>query len=192
MIRNDIDGTDPKDIKYTFYQLITSYVTSGYAPISARLVQAAVFNTSPLADVAKLLGCEYTHEEQRAVVETENNKTMVVFIGGVSLVEVSAIRLLKKLDPSAECVILTTNILEENEILKDFMYPYKEEIVEKEQPEKLQEVIEELEEVKEKVGESAYYVCCHQLITFCLYLFTSKGKCLALRRKAVSCLKKKK
>ena len=150
LIRNDINGTEPKDIKYASLQLITSYVTSGYAPISARLVQAALFNTSPLADVAKLLGCEYAHDEQRAVVETDNNKTLIVFIGGVSFVEVSAIRLLKKLDPSVECVVLTTNFLEGDAIIKELTNLFKLEKEEVQEHEKLQEIIEEMNKTEEE------------------------------------------
>ena len=150
LIRNDINGTEPKDIKYASLQLITSYVTSWYAPISARLVQAALFNISPLADVAKLLGCEYAHDEQRAVVETDNNKTLIVFIGGVSFVEVSAIRLLKKLDPSVECVVLTTNFLEGDAIIKELTNLFKLEKEEVQEHEKLQEIIEEMNKTEEE------------------------------------------
>ena len=88
------------------------------------MIQASLFNTSPLADIAKLVGCDYVHREQEASVEASNNKTLIVFIGGITFLEVSAIRLLKKLDPTVEFVILTTNILKGDTIVDELCKRY--------------------------------------------------------------------
>ena len=83
------------------------------------MIQAALFNTSPLNEIAKLVGCEYVHKEQNATVEASNNNTLVVFIGGITYLEVTAMRLLKKLDPSVNLVILTTNIIKGDMVINE-------------------------------------------------------------------------
>lgn len=97
-----------------------SYVTSGYAPISARMVQTVLFETMALHDLAKLIGCEYDHREQEVTIDPKNNMTLIVFVGGVTFLEVTAIRLLKLLKPSVKFVILTTNIMKGDTIIKEF------------------------------------------------------------------------
>ena len=88
-------------------------------------------NTSPLADIAKVLNCEYIHREQEATIEAGNNNTLIVFIGGVSFLEITAIRLIKKLNPNVNFTILTTNIINGNMIIQDCCDQFK--IVEKEE-----------------------------------------------------------
>lgn len=56
-----------------------SYVTSGYAPISARVLQALLFNTALMTEVTKLIGASYSHREQE--VEMVESEKRVVVIG---------------------------------------------------------------------------------------------------------------
>ena len=100
-------------------RLYISYVTSGYAPISARMIQTALFDTMSLSDLAKLISCEYKHREQEVKIDPQNNMTLIFFVGGVTFLEVTAIRLLKLLKPSVKFVILTTNLMEGDNLIKD-------------------------------------------------------------------------
>lgn len=100
-------------------------MTSGYAPISARMIQGGLFNTSPLSEIAKAVNCDYVHKEQETMTDSSNNNTLIVFIGGVTFLEISAIRLLKKLNPSIHFTILTTDIVKGNDIVKGLCDDYR-------------------------------------------------------------------
>lgn len=101
-------------------------MTSGYAPISARMIQAGLFNTSPLSEIGKAVNCDYVHKEQETMIDSSNNNnTLIVFIGGVTFLEISAIRLLKKLNPSIHFTILTTDIVKGNDIVKGLCDSYR-------------------------------------------------------------------
>ena len=124
LIRNDIDGSQQSDLKYVErcnFGFTCSYVTSGYAPLSARIVQAAALNTSPLEDVAKVIGFEYSSVSQRITSAPEKNVILVAVLGGLSYMEVSAIRLIEKQNPDIEFVFLTTNMTKRSELVKSMV-----------------------------------------------------------------------
>ena len=108
LIREDINGTQQTDL---------NYVTSGYAPLSARIIQALLGNTSPMEDVAKLNGFAYVHEDQ-IVQESVDSVDVVVFVGGMTYMEVAAVRLLRKLLPSLKVLIVTTEMIQPQALLK--------------------------------------------------------------------------
>lgn len=95
-------------------------MTSGYAPLSARIIQALLGNTSPMEDVAKLNGFAYVHEDQ-IVQESVDSVDVVVFVGGMTYMEVAAVRLLRKLLPSLKVLIVTTEMIQPQALLKSIV-----------------------------------------------------------------------
>lgn len=99
-----------------------SYVTSGYAPISARVLQALLFNTAPMTEVTKLIGASYSHREQEVeMVESEKRVVVIVFVGGLTYLEVSAIRLLQRMNPALQILFLTTNMVKEKSVMEGLL-----------------------------------------------------------------------
>lgn len=77
-----------------------------------------MFNTSPMTEVTKLIGVPYSHREQEvAVEETEKRNVLIVFIGGLTFLEVSAIRLLQRMNPSLQILFLATNTVNEKSVI---------------------------------------------------------------------------
>ena len=77
-----------------------------------------MFNTSPMTEVAKLIGVPYSHREQEVVAEeTEKRNVLIVFIGGLTFLEVSAIRLLQRMNPSLQILFLATNMVNEKSVI---------------------------------------------------------------------------
>ncbi|KAI8827289.1 Sec1-like protein [Fimicolochytrium jonesii] len=139
LIVDDVNEHKPNDI---------SYVYSGYAPLSVRLVQAACYKNLGGGVVAanlpagqqsasKNVGWKGWEEALRLVPgptfdelqkggERDGGKgskdkpplTVVVFLGGCTYTEVAAIRFLAQQEGQREFVILTTNMVNGNSIIK--------------------------------------------------------------------------
>ena len=77
-----------------------SYVTSGYAPLTGRLVQAVLLQGSVSQEIQKLLPVA-VHESHQEVSSTMHDTGMkkkvalVVFVGGLTYMEMAAIRQLR-------------------------------------------------------------------------------------------------
>lgn len=79
-----------------------SYVTSGYAPLTGRLVQAILLQNGVSAEIQRLLPVsvkEYRQERTGALRENGMRKktALVVLVGGLSYMEMAAIRQLKRI-----------------------------------------------------------------------------------------------
>jgi hypothetical protein len=107
LIYEDVNLNEPNDISYSY---------SGYAPISIRLVEKAITKGwKSIEDVLyKLPGGEYYYpkDESEMVKETNDIKYfLLVFIGGITYGELSAIRYLNKKFKNKKFVILTTGMI---------------------------------------------------------------------------------
>ena len=87
----------------------------------SRIVQAASLNSSPMEEVAKVVGFEYASISQRITSAPEKNIILVAVLGGLSYMEVSAIRLIEKQNPDIEFVFLTTNMTKRSELVKSIV-----------------------------------------------------------------------
>jgi hypothetical protein len=121
LIVEDLNEARPNDIAYVF---------SGYAPLSVRLVQTALTDEGwhGLDDVLKLLpGPTFQHTQPlpEGVSEAERRKSgvvLVVFIGGVTLSELAALRFLALLDNNQrEFVVVATSVINGNTLLESFV-----------------------------------------------------------------------
>lgn len=71
-----------------------------------------LFNTALMTEVTKLIGASYSHREQEVeMVESEKRVVVIVFVGGLTYLEVSAIRLLQRMNPALQILFLTTNMV---------------------------------------------------------------------------------
>ena len=107
LIYEDVNLNEPNDISYSY---------SGYAPISIRLVEKAITKGwNSIEDVLyKLPGGEYYYpkDESEMIKETNDIKYfLLVFIGGITYGELSAIRYLNKKFKNKKFVILTTGMI---------------------------------------------------------------------------------
>ncbi|XP_040573210.1 vacuolar protein sorting-associated protein 33A [Lepeophtheirus salmonis] len=130
---DDVNEQDPKDI---------AYVYSVYAPISIRLVQHLSFSPGgwrSIRDVLDILPGPTLEEKQNSMgkskpklittnnVDSNNSTTLVVFVGGVTFAEISALRYLaQKEESSTDYLIATTSIINGNNFLESMMSNIKE------------------------------------------------------------------
>jgi len=112
----DVNDADPTDF---------SYVYSGYAPLSVRVIQAAVQpklgGWKSIEDVLKLLpGPAFEETQSKATLSATTGRPVVVvyFIGGVTYAEIAALRFLGLMeDCRKKFVIATTKIITGDTIL---------------------------------------------------------------------------
>ena len=124
LINAEVDTVDPDDI---------SYVSSGYAPLSVRLVQTAVkmgirediskdlpgryldvTQVFPPEDLATSLKRSAATKKSLAPAESTNRKPvlMVMYVGGVTYMEIAALRFLSKRSTFPyRIVVVTTNVM---------------------------------------------------------------------------------
>ncbi|XP_021998491.1 vacuolar protein-sorting-associated protein 33 homolog isoform X2 [Helianthus annuus] len=132
LVVEDTDTTNPKDVSYVF---------SGYAPLSIRLIQHAIRSGwRPLEEILKLLPGTHT-ESKRSVFanspsfdilpgglhmekpqDGRRSIVLVVFVGGVTFAEISALRFLSSQEGMAYDIIIgTTKIINGNTLTETFM-----------------------------------------------------------------------
>ena len=93
LIKVDVNINDPDD---------ASYVFGGFCPITIRLIEAVVKNGwNPIKDLIKKLPGEYEYpvssDEKTMLSErAKKNFILLIFIGGITYNEISAIRYLNK------------------------------------------------------------------------------------------------
>ncbi|CAH2050881.1 unnamed protein product [Thlaspi arvense] len=90
LVVDDTDTANPNDISYVF---------SGYAPLSIRLVQHAVRSGwRPVEEILKLLPGPHSETKRvnflSSLGDGRRSQVLVVFIGGVTFAEISALRYL--------------------------------------------------------------------------------------------------
>ncbi|KAF9594287.1 hypothetical protein IFM89_028944 [Coptis chinensis] len=133
LVPEDTDTSNPNDISYVF---------SGYAPLSIRLVQHAVRSGwRPLEETLKLLPgphleskrSGYSHSPSYDVrpgtpgnfdkaANGRRSLVLVVFIGGVTFAEISALRFLSAQEGMAsDLIIATTKMLSGHSLVEAFM-----------------------------------------------------------------------
>ncbi|CAN6977647.1 hypothetical protein IGI04_037573 [Brassica rapa subsp. trilocularis] len=130
LIVEDTDTSRPVDI---------AYVYSGYAPLSIRLVQQAIHSGwRPIEDILKLLpgphletkrsgfpsspSVDSLHGASNGVADGRRSVVLVVFIGGVTFAEISALRFLASKEGMAyDLIIATTKIINGATLIETFM-----------------------------------------------------------------------
>ncbi|KAK4047784.1 Vacuolar protein-sorting-associated protein 33 [Microbotryomycetes sp. JL221] len=133
LIVDDVDEQNPKDISYVF---------SGYAPLSVRLIQCALGrnsgagNDAPpgsalngwhgIEDVLKTLPGEAFEEAQVPDWSSRSaasgiSTTAVCFLGGVTYAEIAALRLLNRQTPARNLLILTTGCVQGSSLITSLM-----------------------------------------------------------------------
>ncbi|KAL4191165.1 hypothetical protein AMTRI_Chr07g28360 [Amborella trichopoda] len=133
LVVDDTDTANPNDIAYVF---------SGYAPLSIRLVQHAIRSGwRAIEDIVKLLPGPHmelkregypnssvleTQQEGLAnldkLVDGRRSLVLVVFIGGVTFAEISALRFLSSQEGMAyDIIIATTKMVNGQTLLEGFM-----------------------------------------------------------------------
>ncbi|XP_034928997.1 vacuolar protein-sorting-associated protein 33 homolog [Populus alba] len=133
LVVEDTDTANPNDIAYVF---------SGYAPLSIRLVQQAVRSGwRPMEEILKLLPGPHSETKRGGfssspsfdtlhgasaavdrVADGRRSLVLVVFIGGVTFAEISALRFLSAQETMAyDLIIGTTKIVSGNTLTETFM-----------------------------------------------------------------------
>ncbi|XP_026418023.1 vacuolar protein-sorting-associated protein 33 homolog [Papaver somniferum] len=133
LIVEDTDTTNPNDIAYVF---------SGYAPLSIRLVQHAVRSGwRPIEEILKLLPGPHSEIKRGGYSSTPSFDTLpgapasidkvadgrrslvlVVFVGGVTFAEISALRYLSAQEGMAyDLIVGTTKMVNGHSILETFL-----------------------------------------------------------------------
>ncbi|XVE68818.1 hypothetical protein DITRI_Ditri09bG0100400 [Diplodiscus trichospermus] len=132
LVIEDTDTANPNDIAYVF---------SGYAPLSIRLVQHAVRSGwRPMEEILKLLPGPHTETKRSGFASSTSFDTLqgassgidkiaggrrslvlVVFVGGVTFAEISALRFLSAQEGMAYDVIIgTTKIVNGHTLVEKF------------------------------------------------------------------------
>ncbi|KAK8469827.1 hypothetical protein PHAVU_005G180400 [Phaseolus vulgaris] len=133
LVVEDTDTANPNDIAYVF---------SGYAPLSIRLVQHAIRSGwRPVEEILKLLPGPHLEMKRGGIPSSPSFDTLsgvsssiakvpdgrralvlVVFIGGVTFAEISALRFLSTQEGMAyDLIIATTKIVNGQTLIETFM-----------------------------------------------------------------------
>ncbi|XP_009625018.1 vacuolar protein-sorting-associated protein 33 homolog isoform X1 [Nicotiana tomentosiformis] len=133
LVVEDIDTSNPNDISYVF---------SGYAPLSIRLVQHAIRSGwRPIEEILKLLPGPHSDIKRGGfssspsldtlngsshgsdkVVDGRRSLVLVVFIGGVTSAEISALRFLSSQEGMAyDIIVATTKIINGSTLTETFV-----------------------------------------------------------------------
>ncbi|KAK4835833.1 hypothetical protein QYF36_015086 [Acer negundo] len=133
LVVEDTDTASPNDISYVF---------SGYAPLSIRLIQNAVRSGwRPMEEILKLLPGPHSETKRGGfsnspsfdtlagsqasvdkVADGRRSTVLVVFIGGVTFAEISALRYLSAQEGMAYDIIVgTTKIINGNSLAETFL-----------------------------------------------------------------------
>ncbi|KAF8403110.1 hypothetical protein HHK36_011204 [Tetracentron sinense] len=133
LVVEDTDTTNPNDIDYVF---------SGYAPLSIRLVQHAVRSGwRPIEEILKLLPGPHLELKRGGysgspsfdtlpgasanmdkVADGRRSLVLVVFIGGVTFAEISALRFLSAQEGMAyDLIVGTTKMVNGHTLMETFM-----------------------------------------------------------------------
>ncbi|WFC98394.1 Vacuolar protein-sorting-associated protein 33 [Malassezia yamatoensis] len=135
LVDDDVNEVSPCDISYVF---------SGYAPLSIRLVQSICQHNEsvrlgkaapdPTRDAPKIAGWrnadgvivhwpgalfDFVQEAEQGAISDDQVKTVVVFfVGGVTYAEIAALRLMSKQQRNRRFLVATTSIINGNSLLR--------------------------------------------------------------------------
>ncbi|XP_052184512.1 vacuolar protein-sorting-associated protein 33 homolog [Diospyros lotus] len=133
LVVDDTDTANPNDISYVF---------SGYAPLSIRLVQQAIRSGwRPVEEILKLLPGPHSEAKRSGFANSPSFDTLpgavpnmdrvgdgrralvlVVFIGGVTFAEISALRFLSAQEGMAyDLIVGTTKVINGNTLTETFI-----------------------------------------------------------------------
>ena len=125
LIKNDVNAQSPDDI---------AYVTSGYAPLSCRLVEYAMddewkqrekemsFVPGKVREVIQDTHNTTSTEKSSEVHEMGQKKVMLVmFIGGITYMEISALRFLSRQHPTYDLIVATTKLINGKTMLESLI-----------------------------------------------------------------------
>ncbi|KAK4743074.1 hypothetical protein SAY87_001075 [Trapa incisa] len=131
LVVEDTDTANPSDIAYVF---------SGYAPLSIRLVQNAIRSGwRPIEEILKMLPGPHTEAKRSGFANSPSYNTLngasadkladgrrslvlVVFIGGVTFAEISALRFLSGQEGMAyDLIVATTKIISGHSLIETFV-----------------------------------------------------------------------
>lgn len=133
LVVEDVDTTNPNDISYVF---------SGYAPLSIRLIHHAVRSGwRPIEEILKLLPGPHSETKRSGfssnssfetlpgaragtdrVLDGRRSLVLVVFVGGVTFAEISALRFLSAQEGMAYDIIVgTTKMVSGHSLAENFM-----------------------------------------------------------------------
>ena len=105
LIYEDVDLNEPNDISYSY---------SGYAPISVRLIEKAITKGwKSIEDVLYKLPGDYDFpkDEKKLLLVNNPQIILVLYIGGITYGELSAIRYLNSKMKNKKIIILTTGMI---------------------------------------------------------------------------------
>ncbi|CAI0442664.1 unnamed protein product [Linum tenue] len=131
LVVEDTDTANPNDISYVF---------SGYAPLSIRLVHHAIRSgwrpmeeilrllpgphseTKRVSDVISLPSSTYRYESINDVADGRRSLVLVVFIGGVTFAEIAALRFLSAQEGMAyDVMVATTKMISGNSLTESYV-----------------------------------------------------------------------
>lgn len=125
LTQDDVNALEPNDI---------SYVHHVYAPMSIRLVQnCAKPGWRAIREILDLIPAGPSFEEYQNTGKKKSNhdlkRTLVVFIGGCTFAEISALRFLSQQeDAPTEYLVATSSIITGNSFLESLMSPIQDQM----------------------------------------------------------------
>lgn len=109
LMRSDVDGSKMIDM---------NYVTSGFAPLIPRLIQTIVQTGTLSSDIVKLCGLEFDHQQiYKDKTPRERQVVLVAFLGGVTFLELAALRYITKTEP-VDIIVLSTHVTNGTQVLE--------------------------------------------------------------------------
>jgi len=106
LIKEDVNISSPND---------ASYVFGGFCPITIRLIENLIkIGWNPLKEILKKLPGDFeipANEKEIISPRNKPNFILLVFVGGITFAEISAIRFLNKNSSLHKFFILTTHII---------------------------------------------------------------------------------
>lgn len=117
----DVDENNPQDISYVF---------SGYAPLSVRLIEKALTTGWDHCEELNLIPGPYVNQSQPLPhgIEPQQSPsrkpvTLIFYLGGITYAEIAAIRFLSQRDENRDYLIATTKIINGNNFIDSLTEP---------------------------------------------------------------------
>ena len=100
-----------------------SYPYNGYVPISVRLIKDAVkYGWLKSKIISNIKGYSFTSESE-SLLRSSSGKLVILYIGGITISEIEAIRILQKKSyfKKIKITIVTTNIINHSQMTMKFL-----------------------------------------------------------------------
>ncbi len=138
MIKEDVNIMEPDD---------TSYVFGGFSPITIRLIECAVKKGwNSIKEVIRKLPGDFdfpVYEKEVTNPRNKKNFILLVFIGGITYAEISAIRFLNNNMKEYKFIILTTHIINGKKFLEGLREKFESKMTLKDYHTQLKQLINE-------------------------------------------------